>query len=316
MILITGSSGFIGSRVTRKLLENGYKVIGIDLRPAIKDLLEFPQYHHREIDITDQKAVASLFDEVDSETIVFHLAALIKVDESEIYPNLYYKHNFLSTLNILSNIISNHPRPQIIFASTAAVYGNKFDQAFREDDAGNPKSVYGRTKLMCEQLICDYVKAYNINAVIFRFFNVAGGQHTDPPCHLISTVIDKLMKKEPIEIFGTDYSTSDGTCVRDYIHVDDIADAFLKAIVLIKQNKGTRIFNLGSSCGYSVREIINQCIKIFSKRYPNLPISSIVETEKRIGDPPIVYADIQLATKELKWKPQKDIHQIIEDSFE
>lgn len=309
-ILVTGSSGFIGSRIVKKLLDQDYSVICIDLL----DYYDLPDNYANKFyfyrgDLCDRDLMDYIFDTHEI-GYVFHLAASIKVPEGEKFPLMYYQNNIESIFVILE-MMQKYNCKNIVFASTSAVYGTASDHSFTEEQAGDPISVYGRSKLFGETIIKDVCDSENFNYVIFRFFNAAGGvDHSDQQNHLIPVVIDKIKKQEPpIEIFGTDYSTPDGTCVRDYIHVDDIADAFLYCVPLFDTRQTKEIINLGSAKGYSVREIINECFSV---------LNTIVLTKdrpRRAGDPAFILADSSKAKRVLNWEPQKTLKDMILDTY-
>ena len=232
---------------------------------------------------------------------VFHLAAEIEVERSMSYPEEYYQSNVVTTLNVLK-LMRDLKIKQLFFASTAAVYAGS--GVFKETDTVNPGSFYGITKYLAEELIKSYTKLFGIKAVIFRFFNVAGGRDTNPtPHHLIPI----LIQKKDWFIYGDDYQTKDGTCIRDYIHVDDITDAFLLAVNV---SSNYEVFNLGSGMGYSVKEIMAET-KIVTKRTPEINVSS-----RRVGDVDMLVANIDKAKKRLGFQPKKSLHTIISDTLE
>ena len=319
-VLITGSKGFIGNYLISTLTDN-YQIYCLD------------KLNGKDENITNYDSLLyhlSLF----KPDVIVHLAADIEVGESETNPNKYYTDNLLGTLNVLRCIVELKYKPRLIFASTAAVYGqlessdisqkvsNTFqlessdiiqikEGAYVENDAGSPVSVYGRTKLIAEEIIKDYAKIYNLSVVIFRFFNVAGGMDShETQCHLIPIVLQRINEGKDINIFGEDYDTSDGTCVRDYIHVDDLCDA-IKLIVDI-DIKGFNVYNLGSGKGYSVNEVVQKCLEITKN-----PNNSLVKvTDRRPGDPAYLLADYSKAKNELGWEPKKSLTDIITDTWQ
>lgn len=301
LYLVTGASGFIGKNFVSKLISNNY-VIGIDLNPS--DIAS-PNYKHLIIDLRqeiDNQEIKDLVKQYER-VYVFHLAAEIEVEKSMSYPEDYYRSNVVTTLNLLK-LMRDLKIRKIFFASTAAVYAGS--GVFKETDTVNPRSFYGITKYLAEELIKSYTKLFGIKAIIFRFFNVAGGRDTNPiPHHLIPI----LIQKKDWVIYGDDYQTKDGTCIRDYIHVDDITDAFLLAINY-EDYEGYDIFNLGSGVGYSVKEIMEET-KIVTRETPGIEISS-----RRAGDVDTLIANIDKAKNILGFQPKKSLHTIIYDTLE
>ena len=322
LVIITGSSGFIGKNLVNKLLDLNYYVLGIDI---LSTKIINNKYLHLQIDLKNKDIYNTIINNIQNisktnniyiENIhLFHLAAKIKVDESMKNPEIYYENNTVVTLNILEMMKSINLK-YIYFSSTAAVYNPNTNNKLLESDNINPLSIYGYTKHVAEQIIISYCKNYKIKGYIFRFFNVAGGKDTDPiPHHLIPILIDKYNKNEDWSVFGYDYDTYDGTCIRDYIHVNDIVSAFIKSINISKNNN-YEIINLGSGEGYSVlsiMKIIKQTLKIIDKdNYKNVNINYL---GKREGDPSYLVADINNAYRLLKWIPKCDINSIILDTF-
>lgn len=315
-ILVTGSSGFIGECLINTLLDTGYKVIGLDLVPSKIVHTNFTSYI---VDLTDANFYRGI-KETDI-SLVCHLAAKIRVDESMYNPKLYYENNILGTLNLLNWCCSTNIL-NIIFASTAAVYGeeNSTVYGFKESDAGHPKSVYGKTKLFCEQMLQDYAMAYGIRGYVFRFFNVCGGSELNhgQPIHLLPLVVDNLIKGKDIKIFGTDYVTKDGTCVRDYIHLLDISNAFILAISKGFNFKGFKIYNLGSNSGYTVKEIIYKiCNKYKEMKQISIDTlhSQIIYSDRRSGDCDILIANSSLASRELGWSIKYNLDTMVTDTI-
>src|SRR5437773_3449232 len=279
-IIVTGASGFIGSQLVQDLLES-YDIIGIDIESPNSEILQNPRYRHLRLDLTD----TDTYNLIPTENIkcICHLAAKIRVDESQSDPQLYYQNNVVATLNLLKWALHNNIK-NFLFASTAAVYGNPSNNSFVEEDAGNPASVYGRGKLMVEQILADYSVAYGLRGYIFRFFNVCGGAESNHPkaIHLIPIIANNLIESKDIKILGTDYKTKDGTCVRDYIHYKDITRGFVMAINCGFSHTNFKTYNLGSGSGYSVREIVTKSVEWYTQNI-GIPSSSIVEASRRPG---------------------------------
>ena len=302
-ILITGSRGLVGSNLYQNLITNGYKVYGID-RVNHPDLVQAC------FDITDYDKLQQSF-KLFKPDLVIHLAANIAVGESEVNPDKYYRDNLLATINVLS-AMQHSNCTKLIFASTAAVYQSQ-DKALTEQDILAPESVYGRTKMLSEQIIQDYTQKYKWQTIIFRFFNVAGGIDNHPvQLHLIPIVLDNIKQGKPIKIFGTDWDTTDGTCIRDYIHIYDLINAINIAINKLSelQQHYYNIYNLGSEQGNSVNEIVQLCLQISGKQVP------IHNIDRRPGDLAICLSNADKAYAELGWKSTKNIIDIITDTWQ
>ena len=317
IIAVTGSSGFIGSRLCVSLLELGHQVCGLDISSTINKI-QNNNYTSCQVDITNYDAIRAIFLLLKPD-VICHLSAKIKVDESERDPSMYYLHNVIATYNILECAKLNNSK--IIFASSTAVYGTPSCTPYKEEDSMVPASVYGSTKLIGENMIKDYSTAYGINSVIFRFFNAAGGSDIGVPYHLIPRIIYNLSHNITINIYGTNYPTKDGTCIRDYIHVTDITDAFSMAIAhlheLDHQNitNTVKVYNLGTECGYSVDEIVKRSIHIYSKVFPDVVCKPVVICDRRKGDPPFLLANCDAVNNSLGWKARFTIDEIIFDTI-
>jgi len=312
-IIVTGAAGFIGTVLIQDLLNLGYNVIGVDIAPSI---IKNDKYSHYQIDITTKNI--NILPDKDI-YCVCHLAAKIRVDESMKDPTMYYHHNVIGTLNLISwchdKNITN-----IIFASTAAVYTDKKDDGFDENDEteiSKIQSVYGKTKLMNEQMLHDYALSYNFKGYIFRFFNVCGGSEKNhgTPVHLLPIIINNIINNKQINIYGTDYKTVDGTCLRDYIHLKDISNGFVKAIQKGFTHNGFKTYNLGSGNGHTVKEIIYQTIKVYNEYKNNTKCINVNHTTRRPGDIDILLANTNKALKELEWTPKHTLNEMIYDTL-
>lgn len=304
MILVTGGAGYIGSHVNLVLNEAGLETIVLD------DL----SLGHREMvvgrsllqgDFGDTALLDIIFTENKIDAVV-HLAAFTDVDDSICRPSDYYKNNVVKTLALLDAMI-RHSVKQIIFSSTSAVYEEKDGQSdYVETDTQLPLCPYGRSKLFIERTLSDYQIAYGLNYVAFRYFNAAGadpscriGEWHEPEPHLIPVVLDvALGRRKQIHVFGTDYPTRDGTCVRDFIHVFDIAGAHLKAIEHLQEGRECGVFNLGYGTGFSVAEIIDACRKITGRNI------TAITSNRRPGDAASSIANCSKARDILGWHPQ------------
>lgn len=312
-ILVTGGAGYIGSHVVRKLLQANHDVIIYDnLSRGHKESVP-KEATFVKGDLADKNALEKLFLEnrIDA---VMHFAAFAYVGESVKEPEKYFKNNVEYGLNLL-DACARHGVKKFIFSSSCAVYGTPEKLPITEDSRKHPESPYGETKMIFENHLTNYDKKHGLKFVALRYFNAAGaddsgqiGEHHDPEPHLIPLVLDvALGKRKSIAIFGKDYPTKDGTCIRDYVHVNDLADAHLLA--LEKLGNESKFYNLGTGSGYSVKEIIEACKKITQCPIP------VVHEARRPGDPAALYSDSSKIKKELGWKPKYNLDKIIETAW-
>lgn len=314
-ILVCGGAGYIGSHINKQLHIEGYETVVFD------NLV----YGHREAvkwgefvkgDLANQEDLEAVFTQYDIEA-VFHFAAFAYVGESVTEPEKYYYNNVANTLNLLS-VMKKHGCMKMVFSSTCATYGEPEHVPITEDMPQNPINPYGRTKLMIEQILEDYRKAYGMEYVILRYFNAAGadpdgeiGEDHTPETHIIPLVLDAASgKREEIKVFGTDYDTPDGSCVRDYIHVTDLATAHLLALHHLEAGKGSDCFNLGNAIGTSVLDIVKSVRRVTGRGF------KVVMTERRPGDPAKLVGSAKKAQEVLGWKPvYGDIDTIVEHAW-
>ncbi|GAF88394.1 unnamed protein product, partial [marine sediment metagenome] len=244
---------------------------------------------------------------------VMHFAAYAYVGESVEDPLKYYENNLCNTIQLLHAVLENNIK-YIVFSSTCATYGDPEIIPIDEDHPLNPINPYGKTKRMVEEILADYHAAYGLKYMSLRYFNAAGadpdaevGEDHDPETHLIPLVLDVAANKSPgIKVFGTDYETPDGTCIRDYIHVTDLAQAHILALEQLIGGADSTVYNLGNSQGFSVLEVIERARKITGKNI------TVENSDRRPGDPPVLIASNEKAVKELAWKPQyADLDDII-----
>ena len=303
-ILVTGGAGYIGSHMVYKLLEENYSPTVVDnLSTGNKSRLksDTPLYI---FDLNDQKKLADFF-QSEKIDVVMHFAASVKVDESVQDPYLYYQNNFFSTLNLLK-AMAQHNVKKIIFSSTAAIFGDPQYVPVDENHPKNPQSPYGASKLMCEQVLRDFDLAYGIKSVCLRYFNAAGadpllrtGFSKEDAGHLIPIVLRSAMQSnKSVKIFGNDYDTSDGTCIRDYIHVMDLCQAHLLALNYLMENNQSAVFNLGNGQGYTVKEVVQAVEKVTGKAI------EAIDSPRRQGDIAAIVADSRGIQEKLCWKPQ------------
>lgn len=300
-ILVTGGAGYIGSHAVRELINNGHSVTVLDNlskghEEAIDPRATFLEGSTANLEMLVQRLHAHQIE------AVMHFAADIEVGESVSDPYKYYLNNFSNSLNLLHAMKLSGVK-KIVFSSTAAVYGNPERTPIQEDQRRNPINPYGRSKMMTEMAIEDFCKAYGMGYTILRYFNVAGaspdasiGEDHQPESHLIPRILHAARDEGEVSIFGTDYDTADGTCIRDYVHVVDLARAHVLAIENMNQGEG-RIYNIGSEQGFSVREVIRACETVVGK---NLQVK---ECPRRPGDPAVLVASSSRLRTELGWEP-------------
>ena len=302
-LLIPGGAGYIGSHMVRFAQEAGHEVVVLD---------NFSTGHRwavsgsevLEVDLLDKERLLQSLEGRDFDGVI-HFAGKSLVGESVSRPQLYYRNNVVGTLNLVE-VMRRIELNNLVFSSTAAIFGNPVDHKISEDHPKNPINPYGRSKLMVERVLEDICAANDFNATCLRYFNAAGahpsgeiGEAHDPETHLIPNVFKAMTSREKkLAVFGNDYPTPDGTCVRDYIHVNDLAHAHLLSIEYMKNNSGFSVFNLGNGDGFSVLEIINGCQKIARSEI------SYSINERREGDTARLVSDSRKAKRELLWRPQ------------
>ena len=309
-ILVTGGAGYIGGTVAGLLTEKGHEAVVFDnLSHGRRDLL--PQgVQFVEGELADRAALEDLFIAAKGEGKPFdgvlHFAALIEAGESMVRPEIFFRNNTASTLSLLEAILAHGPR-RLVFSSTAAVYGEPEVVPIQEDARLLPTNPYGESKLLVEHMLGWFNRLHGLRSASLRYFNVAGapegpagvtrGEAHDPESHLIPLVLDvALGRRQSIRIYGDDYPTPDGTCVRDYIHVSDLADAHLLALAAL-ETQDRLIYNLGNGTGFSVREVIES-----ARRVTGHPIPAEVHP-RRPGDTAVLVASSAKAIRELGWKP-------------
>jgi UDP-glucose 4-epimerase len=305
-ILVTGGAGYIGSHTVLALLQAGYEVIILDnLVYGHRDLVEkVLQVELIEGDTGDRPLLDNLFS-TRNIAAVMHFSAYAYVGESVTDPAKYYRNNVVGTLTLLEAMLAASIK-KFVFSSTCATYGVPEIVPIPEDHPQNPINPYGATKLMVERILSDFHTAYDFKSVRFRYFNAAGadpngrlGEDHNPETHLIPLVLQTALgKREFISIFGTDYPTPDGTCIRDYIHVNDLADAHVLGLKYLLDGGDSEVFNLGNGNGFSVREVIETAKLVTGREIP------IKECDRRPGDPPSLIGSGDKARKILNWQPQ------------
>jgi len=314
-ILVVGGAGYIGSHIVKDLCGQNYHVIVCDnLSEGHREAVTCNDFYHA--DINDSGALNNLFEnnKIDA---VMHFAAFAYVGESVVNPEKYYKNNVAATINLLSSMLKYNVK-NIIFSSSCTTYGIPQYTPIDENHPQKPISPYGTSKLMVERIIDDYEKAYGLHYMILRYFNAAGahpdgsiGESHKTETHLIPLVLKTLTgEKESIAIFGTDYDTPDGTCVRDYIHVCDLAAAHRISVERLFSGNESKHINLGNGVGYSVKEIISLCEEITGMKVP------VKIAERRPGDPPFLTASNNYKKTIPDFIPKYDIREIIRTAWE
>lgn len=314
-ILVVGGAGYIGSHMLKRLQNTNHEVEVLDnLSTGFEiNTLGFP-FH--KCDLADKDHVYTILQ--NKYDLVMHFASYINVGESYINPQKYYENNVQNTLNLLSCMIDLKIL-NFIFSSTAAVYGEPESVPISEDQKINPVNPYGQTKAIVENILKDYDKAYGLKFMSLRYFNACGahsdgtiGERHDPETHLIPLILQAASgRKDKVKVYGDDYPTKDGTCIRDYIHVMDLAEAHLLALEDLYQNQSSEIYNIGNNQGFSVSEIVNAAKEITQKKI-NIEIS-----DRRKGDPGQLIADNNKIIKNLKWSAQySDLKTIISSAWQ
>jgi len=314
-ILVTGGAGYIGSHCCKELYNKGYNPITFDnLVYGHRENVKWGDFYKGDIgNLEDLEAFFEKF-KIDA---VIHFAAYAYVGESITDPQKYYLNNLQNTINLLHFILKKNIK-YFIFSSTCATYGNPNKIPIDEGHPRSPINPYGRSKKMIEEILEDYNSAYGLKFVSLRYFNAAGadpdgetGENHDPETHLIPLVLDVAAgKSEAIKVFGTDYETKDGSCIRDYIHVSDLASAHVLALEMMLDGSSGGFYNLGTGHGHSVLEVIENVSKI---TVINIPFISV---DRRAGDPPVLVASNEKAVNEIGWKPKyTNIEDIIQTAW-
>ena len=310
-ILVTGGAGYIGSHCCKALAQKGFHPITID--SLVYGHQRFVKWGEFIKGDTGNRADLKKCFQRHKIDALMHFAAYAYVGESVENPLKYYENNVGNTIELLRATLENGVK-NFVFSSTCATYGNPEKTPIGEDHPLNPINPYGRTKRIIEEILADYHAAYGLNYTSLRYFNAAGadpdsevGEDHDPETHLIPKILDVAAgKSHAVKVFGTDYQTTDGTCIRDYIHVTDLAQAHLLALEKLIDGAGSHVYNLGNGQGFSVLEVIECARKITGKEI------GVENADRRPGDPPVLIASNEKAARELGWKPQyADLDDII-----
>ena len=315
MILVTGDAGYIGSHANKILNKRGYETVVYD--NLSRGHQEFVKWgHFVEGDLADKDRLRFCF-ETYKISAVMHYGAFCYVGESVTHPSEYYRNNVANTLNLLDVMVEFGVR-YLVFSSTCSTYGNPLHIPMTEDHPQQPINPYGKSKLMAEQILKDYEKTYGVHHVCLRYFNAAGadpdceiGEWHEPEPHLIPLVLKVAAGQSgQVQIYGTDYKTPDGTCIRDYIHINDLAEGHLLALKYLQNGAASDSFNLGNGNGFSVKEVINAAERVTGK-----PIK-VVNAQRREGDPPFLVGSSDKAKTILKWMPRfQNIDDIIKTAW-
>lgn len=320
MILVTGGAGYIGSHCVMALLENNNDVVIFDNLSTghietVQTLQKYGNVKFQQGDLTNFDDINSVFKNFNIEKVV-HFAAFSQVGESVVNPQKYYINNVCGTINLLRAMLENNVK-KIVFSSTAATYGEPVYIPIDEKHPQSPINPYGQSKLMIEKIMDDYNKAYGLKSVRLRYFNVAGadlksriGEWHDPETHLIPNILKSTFNNgKTFQMFGDDYDTKDGTCVRDYINVEDLAQAHLLALKYLDEGGETNFFNLGTNDGNTVKEVFAACEKVTQKDIP------VEMKPRRDGDPASLVADNNKAKENLNWNPKHTLEESIQSAY-
>ena len=315
MILVTGGAGYIGSHVVKLLGEKGREMVILDnLSRGHREMIRSGVFLRADLSEAARLVEIMKAYRVDA---VIHFAGDCLVGESEEDPHKYYRNNVAHGINLLGAMIETGVR-RVVFSSSAAVYGEPAKVPIPEDHPTEPTNVYGRTKLVFEHMLRNYDRAYGLRFAALRYFNAAGadesgllGEDHDPESHLIPIVLDvALGRRREVTIFGTDYATPDGTCVRDYIHVNDLARAHILALEALEGRGSSAVYNLGNGTGFSVREVIGAVEEVTGR------LVAAVEGGRRKGDPAVLVASSERIIRELGWRPAYgDLKVIVETAW-
>ena len=318
VILITGGAGYIGSHAVKALEERGFQTIVLDsLVYGHRDLIETNLKAKLVAgDINDRAFLDRLFSTTKIDAVM-HFAAFAYVGESVTDPAKYYRNNVVGTLTLL-DAMREHGVTNFVFSSTCATYGNPQSIPITEDHPQQPINPYGAGKLAIERVLKDYDPAYGLKSVIFRYFNAAGadpdglfGEDHNPETHLIPLILQAAAgKRASISVFGTDYDTPDGTCIRDYIHVTDLAQAHVLGLEYLLEHQTSQIFNLGNGNGFSVKEVVDTARQVTGKEI------AIEECPRRAGDPAVLIGSSTKARQMLGWEPKyADLNAIVKHAW-
>ena len=314
-ILIVGGAGYIGAHMVKMLVNSGHDVVVLDnLSTGFRELAKYGELVVG--DLADESLLEDLFSKYQFDGVM-HFAAASLVGESMVNPAKYYRNNVSNTINLLDAMVKYDVK-RFVFSSSAAVYGEPNSDLIDESHAKDPINPYGSTKLMIERILQDYASAYGLNSISLRYFNACGadpegelGECHDPETHLIPLILQATSgRRKSITVFGRDYATDDGTCVRDYVHINDLCTAHALALdkLTSSNNAGALSYNLGNSSGFSVQQVIDVVQTVVSKDGCSVTVE---DGERRAGDPATLVADAAKAKSELNWQPKYDDLEVI-----
>ena len=320
MILITGAAGYIGSHTALNFINNGFDVVIFDNLETghietVNALKKIANVHFEKGDLKNIEDINSVFEKYLIDAVI-HFAAFSLVGESVENPAKYYRNNVYGTMNLLDSMVAHNVK-KIVFSSTCATYGEPQYTPIDENHPQKPINPYGNSKLCVEYMLKDYDRAYGLKSIRLRYFNVAGcddkiriGEWHEPETHLIPNVLkSSLLDGQTFKIFGDDYDTVDGTCIRDYVNVEDLAEAHRLAYLYLNDTNLSDVFNLGTEQGDSVKQVFDTCEKVVGKKIP------VEIVERRAGDPAKLYANANKAKKILKWSPSRTLEQSIQTAY-
>ncbi len=314
-ILVTGGAGYIGSHFVKHLISNGIDVEVLDNLSRGHEEAVPKQVKLYKVDLLDYDKLNEAIKESQADAVV-HFAAFAYVGESVENPGLYYQNNVVGSINLIKAVHEAEIK-KFVFSSTCSLYGNPLKVPISEEESVKPINPYANTKYVIEMVLKDFDFAYGLKSVCLRYFNAAGsdfdgviGESHEPEPHLIPIVLDAALGiRKSVKIFGDDYNTPDGTCIRDYIHVNDLADAHLKALEYLFNSGESTVINLGTGSGYSVKEIINSALKVTGLDIPFEIVG------RRAGDPDVLVADNKKAKNILGWEPKIGLEGVLSSAF-
>lgn len=320
MILITGGAGYIGSHTVINFINAGYDIVIFDNLETghietVKTLQTLGNVVFEHGDLRNAEDLEKVFSKYEIEAVI-HFAAYSLVGESVSSPAKYYRNNSFGTLNLLDTMVKHNVK-KIVFSSTCATYGEPEYTPIDEKHAQNPINPYGMSKLFIEKMMNDYDNAYGLKSIKLRYFNVAGadsecriGEWHDVETHLIPNILKSVLYKgQTFKIFGNDYPTPDGTCIRDYVNVEDLAKAHWLAVEYLNKENKSDVFNIGTETGDSVQKVFEVCEKVVNKKIP------VEVVERRAGDPAILYANSTKAKSVLGWYPEKTLYDSVLSAY-
>ncbi|MBR6127670.1 UDP-glucose 4-epimerase GalE [bacterium] len=321
MILITGGAGYIGSHTVINFINAGYDIVVFDNLEnghieTIETLQKIGNIKFEKGDLRNIEDIEKVFNKYKIDAVI-HFAAFALVGESVTNPGKYYRNNAFGTLNLLDTMVK-HGVKKIVFSSTCATYGEPKYTPIDEKHPQSPINPYGTSKLMVEMMMKEYDIAYGLKSIKLRYFNVAGcdslsrvGEWHEPETHLIPNILKSTFGEgKTFKIFGNDYDTPDGTCIRDYVNVEDLAQAHRLALEYLNRENKSDVFNLGTEKGDSVKNVFDSCEKVLGQKIP------VEVVERRAGDPAKLYADANKAKTVLGWKPAKTLENSIASAYE